>query len=337
MKIFVTGGAGYIGSTVAGLLLDKGHKAVVFDNLSHGRRDLLPYGVEFIQGELADRQALEAIFWAAQQQGQPFDAVLHFAALIEAGESMVHPESFFRNNTASTLSLLEAMLACGPKRLVFSSTAAVYGEPETIPIQEDARLVPANPYGQSKLLVEQMLAWFNRIHGLRYASLRYFNVAGAYQGSSGIMRGEAHQPESHLIPLVLDVALNRRPSIPIFGDDYPTPDGTCIRDYIHVSDLAEAHLLALSALAAGAEKQGPLIYNLGNGKGFSVREVIESVRCVTGHPIPAEVHPRRPGDPAALVASSDKANRELGWKPRYTQLDEIVRTAWIWHQKRYPK
>ncbi len=337
MKIFVTGGAGYIGSTVAGLLLENGHKVVVFDNLSHGRRDLLPPGVEFIQGELADRQALEAIFTASRQQDQPFDAVLHFAALIEAGESMVHPEIFFRNNTASTLSLLEAMLACGPKRLVFSSTAAVYGEPESLPIQEDARLAPANPYGQSKLLVEQMLAWFNRIHGLRYASLRYFNVAGAHQGPSGIVRGEAHQPESHLIPLVLDVALNRRPSIHIFGDDYPTPDGTCIRDYIHVSDLADAHLLALSALVAGVEKQGPLIYNLGNGKGFSVREVIESARRVTGHPIPAEIHPRRPGDPAVLVASSEKAIRELGWKPRYTQLDEIIRTAWIWHQKRYPR
>ena len=256
VKIFVTGGAGYIGGTVAGLLTEKGHKAVVFDNLSHSRRDLLPPGVEFIEGELADRQALEAIFAAARKQNQPFDAVLHFAALIEAGESMVRPELFFRNNTASTLSLLEAMLACGPRRLVFSSTAAVYGEPESVPIQEDARLAPTNPYGQSKLLVEQMLAWFNRIHGLRYASLRYFNVAGAHEGPAGITRGEAHEPETHLIPLVLDVALGRRPSIRIFGDDYPTPDGTCIRDYIHVSDLADAHLLALSALDVQPENQG---------------------------------------------------------------------------------
>jgi UDP-glucose 4-epimerase len=335
VKILVTGGAGYIGGTVATLLAEKGHKVVVFDNLSHSRRELLPAGVEFVDGELADRRAIESIFDAARKEGQPFDAVLHFAALIEAGESMVRPEIYFRNNTASTLSLLEAVLANGPQRLVFSSTAAVYGEPESVPIQEDARLVPTNPYGQSKLLVEQMLAWFNRIHGLRYAALRYFNVAGAHEGPAGITRGEAHEPETHLIPLVLDVAVGRRASIRIFGDDYPTPDGTCIRDYIHVSDLAEAHLLALKALDSQPESQGPLIYNLGNGQGFSVREVIESARRVTGHPIPAELHPRRPGDPAVLVAGSGKAIRELGWSPRYTKLDDIVRTAWAWHQKRY--
>jgi UDP-glucose 4-epimerase len=200
-----------------------------------------------------------------------------------------------------------------------------------VPILEDARLLPTNAYGESKLLVEHMLGWFNRIHGLRYASLRYFNVAGAPEGPNGVLRGEAHEPESHLIPLVLDVALGRRQSIRIYGDDYPTPDGTCIRDYVHVSDLAEAHLLALNAL----ENKDRLIFNLGNGHGFSVREVIESARRVTGHPIPVEVHPRRSGDPAALVASSDKAIRELGWKPKYTQLDDIIRTAWIWHQKRY--
>ena len=331
MKILVTGGAGYIGGTVAGLLAQKGHQAVVYDNLSHGRRELLPAGVDFVEGELADRAALENLFIAAKNQGQPFDGVLHFAALIEAGESMVKPEVFFRNNTASTLSLLEAILAHGPRRLVFSSTAAVYGEPEVVPIQEDARLLPTNAYGESKLLVEHMLAWLNRIHGLRYASLRYFNVAGAPEGPDGVTRGEAHQPESHLIPLVLDVALGRRQSIKIFGEDYPTPDGTCIRDYIHVSDLADAHLLALDALNTHER----LIFNLGNGKGFSVREVIESARRVTGHPIPAEVCPRRAGDPAFLIASSEKAIRELGWKPKYTQLDDIVRTAWIWHQKRY--
>jgi UDP-glucose 4-epimerase len=335
VKIFVTGGAGYIGGTVAGLFAEEGHKAVVFDNLSHSRRESLPAGIEFIEGDLADRPALESIFENARKQGQPFDAVLHFAALIEAGESMVRPEIFFRNNTASTLSLLEAMLAAGPKRLVFSSTAAVYGEPESVPIQEDARLLPTNPYGESKLLVEQMLSWFNRIHGLQCAALRYFNVAGAHEGSAGITRGEAHEPESHLIPLVLDVALGRRTSIRIYGDDYPTPDGTCIRDYIHVTDLAQAHFLALTALNSGPENQAPLIYNLGNGQGFSVREVIESARRVTGHPIPAEIHPRRPGDMAVLVASSEKAIRELGWKSRYTSLDDIVRTAWIWHQKRY--
>jgi UDP-glucose 4-epimerase len=335
VKILVTGGAGYIGSTVAGLLTENGHQAIVFDNLGHGRRDLLPPGVEFIKGELADRSALEEIFTAAKAQGKPFDGVLHFAALIEAGESMIHPEEFFRNNTASTLSLLEAILAHGPRRLVFSSTAAVYGEPEVLPIKEDARLLPTNAYGESKLLVEQMLGWLNRIHGLRVASLRYFNVAGAPEGPNGITRGEAHDPESHLIPLVLDVALGRRNCIKIFGDDYPTPDGTCIRDYIHVSDLADAHLLALNALEAAPESASRLIYNLGNGRGFSVLEVIESARRVTGHPIPAELFPRRPGDPAVLVASSDKAIRELGWKPRFTQIDEIVRTAWIWHQKRF--
>ena len=331
MKILVTGGAGYIGSTVAELLVKMGHRAVAFDNLSHGRRDLLPTGVEFVKGELADRAAIENLFISAKEQGQPFDGVLHFAALIEAGESMQRPEIFFRNNTASTLSLLEAMLAHGPRRLVFSSTAAVYGEPESVPIKEDSRLLPTNAYGESKLLVEHMLGWLNRIHGLHYASLRYFNVAGAPEGTDGVTHGEAHEPESHLIPLVLDVALGRRASIKIFGEDYPTPDGTCIRDYIHVSDLADAHLLALDAL----ESRDRLIFNLGNGKGFSVREVIESARRVTGHPIPAVVEPRRAGDPAFLIASSEKAIRELDWKPKYTQLDEILRTAWIWHRKRY--
>ena len=338
MKILVTGGAGYIGGTVAGLLAENGHKTVIFDNLSHGRRDLLPAGVEFIEGELADRAALEEIFIAAKDQGSPFDGVLHFAALIEAGESMLHPERFFRNNTASTLALLEAILAHGPRRLVFSSTAAVYGEPEAVPIPESARLLPTNAYGESKLLVEQMLGWFHRVHGLRSVALRYFNVAGAagdLEGPDGVTRGEDHEPETHLIPLVLDVALGRRTCIRIYGDDYPTADGTCIRDYIHVSDLAEAHLLALDALEGAAARSARLIFNLGNGQGFSVREVIESARRVTGHPIPAEIHPRRPGDPAVLVASSEKALRELGWKPRYTQLDEILRTAWIWHRKRF--
>jgi UDP-glucose 4-epimerase len=343
VKILVTGGAGYIGATVAGLLTKKGHKAVVFDNLSHGRRDLIPIGIEFVEGDVADRARIENLFTQARNSGAPYDSVLHFAALIEAGESMKEPEVFFRNNTAATLSLLEAMLAHGPRRLVFSSTAAVYGEPEIVPIKEDAKLLPTNAYGESKLLVEHMLAWLNRIHGLRYASLRYFNVAGAPEGPDGkITRGEAHQPESHLIPLVLDVALGRRDSIKIFGDDYPTSDGTCVRDYIHVSDLADAHLLALEALEKTPEMDHgsnynfcPLVYNLGNGKGFSVLEVIESARRITGHPIPVEIHPRRAGDPAVLVASSEKAIRELGWKPLYTKLDDIVRTAWVWHQKRY--
>lgn len=321
MRILVTGGAGYVGGTVAELLLQKGHQVVVYDNLCHGHRSMVPSQAEFIEGELADRPKLEQLFAA-----QPFDGVMHFAALIEAGESMKHPELYFRNNTASTLSLLEAMLARNVKRLVFSSTAAVYGEPESTPILEDAPLRPTNAYGESKLLVEHMLTWLNRIHGFRYASLRYFNVAGAVEG-----RGEAHEPESHLIPLVLDVALGKRKSIKIFGQDYPTPDGTCIRDYIHVQDLAEAHLLAFTALS----ERDRLICNIGNGQGFTIREVIESARRVTGHPIPVEEAPRRPGDPAVLIASSERIGRELGWKPKFDKLDDIVASAWKWHQQRY--
>ena len=335
MRTLVTGGAGYVGGTVALLLASQGHEPTVFDNLCHARREMVPEGVEFIRGDLGDRGVVENIFKTARKQGKPFDNVLHFGALIEAGESMVRPEIYFRNNTASTLTLLEAVIAEGPRRIVFSSTAAVYGEPESVPIKEDARLKPTNVYGESKLMVETMLNWFHAIHGLRSVSLRYFNVAGAAEGDAGITRGEDHEPESHLIPLILDVALGRRASIRIYGDDYATPDGTCIRDYIHVSDLADAHLLAVKALETEAAAKNRLIFNLGNGQGFSVREVIESARRVTGHAIPAELHSRRAGDPAVLVASSDRALRELGWKPRYTQLDDIMRTAWIWHQKRY--
>lgn len=321
MKILVTGGAGYIGGTVALRLSAAGHNVLIYDNFSHGHRDLVPTGTQLIEGDLADRERLTRIF-----RDEQVNAVMHFAALIEAGESMKHPQIFFRNNTASTLSLLEAMLASGIDRLVFSSTAAVYGEPRSTPIEEDAVLAPTNAYGESKLLVEHMLTWLNRIHGLRYASLRYFNVAGALEG-----RGEAHEPESHLIPLILDVALGRRKNIKIFGQDYPTPDGTCIRDYVHVGDLADAHILALDALGTHSR----LIYNIGNGHGFSVREVVESVRRVTGHPIPLLEEPRRPGDPAVLVASSKRIMDELGWKPRFSALDDIVRSAWIWHQQRY--
>jgi UDP-glucose 4-epimerase len=321
LKILVTGGAGYIGGTVALRLLAAGHNVLIYDNFSHGHRDLVPTGTQLIEGDLADRERLTRIF-----RDEQIDGVMHFAALIEAGESMKQPEIFFRNNTASTLSLLEAMLASGVDRLVFSSTAAVYGEPTSTPIEEDAVLAPTNAYGESKLLVERMLTWLNRIHGLRYASLRYFNVAGAVEG-----RGEAHEPESHLIPLILDVALGRRKSIKIFGQDYPTPDGTCIRDYVHVGDLADAHILALDALGTHSR----LIYNIGNGHGFSVREVVESVRRVTGHPIPVLEEPRRPGDPAVLVASSKRIMDELGWKPRFSALDDVVRSAWIWHQQRY--
>ncbi len=325
MNILVTGGAGYIGGTVAEELIAAGHQVTVFDNLSHGHRSLLPRGAAFVEGSLADRPLLE------QTLGGRFDGVMHFAALIEAGESMQKPELYFRNNSATTLTLLEAMLSTGVRRLVFSSTAALYGEPESTPIPENAPLKPTNAYGESKLLVEQMLPWFHRVHGFSYASLRYFNVAGAAAG-----RGEAHEPESHLIPLVLDVALGRRPSIKIFGRDYPTPDGTAVRDYIHVQDLAVAHRIAFQALAERPDPQ-QLIYNLGNGVGFSVREIVEAVRRVTGHPIPVVEEPRRPGDPAILIASSKKIEAELGWRPEHTGIEGIVRSAWEWHQVRYQR
>jgi UDP-glucose 4-epimerase len=321
VKILVTGGAGYIGGTVTKLLLERGHSVVVYDNLCHARPSMVPGGVTFVEGDVADSKRLEDLFADGS-----FAGVMHFAALIEAGDSMHKPETYFRNNTAATLGLLEAMIKKKLKKLVFSSTAAVYGEPVSTPIMENAALAPTNPYGESKLLVEQMLSWIHRVHGLRYASLRYFNVAGAIPG-----RGEAHEPESHLIPLILDVALGRRKSIRIFGQDYPTKDGTCVRDYIHVHDLAEAHLLAF----AGLDVRDRMIYNLGNGVGFSVREVVESARRVTGHPIPVEEMPRRPGDPAVLIASSAKIETDLGWKPKYIQLDDIVRSAWEWHQQRY--
>ncbi len=321
MKILVTGGAGYIGGTVTRLLLERGHAVVVYDNLCHGKAAMVPAGATFVEGDVADTKRLEDLFADGS-----FAGVMHFAALIEAGESMQKPEIYFRNNTASTLGLLEAMVNKKLQKLVFSSTAAVYGEPKTTPIREDADLAPTNAYGESKLLVEQMLSWMQRIHGLHYASLRYFNVAGAIPG-----RGEAHEPESHLIPLILDVALGRRKNIKIFGQDYATVDGTCIRDYIHVQDLAEAHLLAFEAL----ETRERMIYNLGNGQGFSVRQVVESARRVTGHPIPVEELPRRAGDPAVLIASSAKIEAELGWKAKYQQLDDIVRSAWEWHQQRY--
>jgi len=319
-RVLVTGGAGYIGSIVTAQLLQKGCEVIVFDNLSNGRRRAVPAGARFVSGDTADRGALDRIF-----TGQRIDAVMHFAAFIEAGESMQHPEKYFRNNSANSLTLLEAMLAHRVSRLVFSSTAALYGTPERTPIEETDPLHPTNAYGESKLLVEQMLVWFHRIHGLHYASLRYFNAAGA----AGDL-GEDHQPESHLIPLTLQVALGQREHIGIFGTDYPTPDGTCLRDYIHVSDLASAHLMVLDAL----HEKDKLIYNLGTGRGFSVREVIDTARRVTGHPIPARESARRPGDPAVLVASSDKIKRELHWQPRFPGLEDIVRSAWEWRRAR---
>ncbi|MGH9859149.1 MAG: UDP-glucose 4-epimerase GalE [Candidatus Acidiferrales bacterium] len=324
MKLLVTGGAGYVGSVVTAQLLRAGHHVAVFDNLHRGHRSALPANIQLITGDLSDRAAIEAAL-----QKHRFDAVLHFAALIEAGESMQAPERYFRNNSAHTLNLLEAMLEHGVKRFVFSSTAALYGNPQRVPIEEDSSLRPTNAYGESKLLVERMLAWFHRIHGLGYASLRYFNAAGA----AGDL-GEDHRPESHLIPLVLQAALGKREKISVFGTDYPTPDGTCVRDYIHVADLASAHLLALDALGTPRGEQ-PLIYNLGNGRGFSVREVIAAARRVTGHAIPHVDAPRRPGDPAVLVASSEKIRRELGWQPQHPELEAIISSAWEW-KRRHP-
>ena len=324
MKVLVTGGAGYVGGTVATILQQAGHAVTVLDNLCHARRHEVPAGVDFVDADIADRARVEALL----RELKP-DGVLHFAALIEAGESMQKPEIYFRNNTASTLALLEAMHATGTGNLVFSSTAALYGEPKSVPILEDAELKPTNAYGESKLMVEQMLRWFHLSHGLRYAALRYFNVAGSLPG-----RGEAHEPESHIIPLILDVALGRRDKIFIYGDDYPTPDGTCIRDYIHVEDLADAHILALRALH-DPQREGRMIFNLGNGSGFSVKQVIEAARRVTGHPIPVEIKPRRPGDPAQLVAASGLAKSQLGWQPKHTEIDDILASAWAWQQIRY--
>jgi len=327
MRILVTGGAGYIGSVVAEELLLAKHQVVVFDNLSRGHRQAVPKDAELIVGDLADRDCLDQLF-RSRGGSSPIDAVMHFAALIEAGESMKTPESFFRNNTANALNLLEAMLATGIQRFVFSSTAALFGNPQRTPIEEDDLLNPTNAYGESKLLVERMLAWFHRIHGLRYASLRYFNAAGAYRPD----KGEAHQPETHLIPRILEVALGRAEDVNIFGTDYPTADGTCIRDYVHVADLARAHLLALHALE-GNDSSVPLVYNLGNGQGFSVRQVVEVARKVTGHPIPVVESPRRAGDPAVLIASSEKIRRDLDWKPQFPDLESIVESGWQWHRK----
>jgi UDP-glucose 4-epimerase len=317
MRVLVTGGAGFIGATTATALLEAGHEVVVVDDLSTGHRDAVPPGARFVQADVTDPVAIAPVIAGG------VDACVHFAALIEAGESMRSPERFFSVNTAGSARLLEVLLAHDVERFVLSSTAAVYGEPERIPIDEDDPLVPTNAYGESKLLVERMLAWHHRIHGLRTAALRYFNAAGATPG-----RGERHDPETHLVPLVLQVAAGQRDHISIFGTDYPTPDGTAVRDYIHVADLADAHVRALEAL----DDHGQLTCNLGNGTGFSVREVIEAARRVTGHPIPAEEAPRRAGDPATLVASSDRAQRLLGWSPQHRDLDRIVADAWAEHQ-----
>lgn len=316
MNIFVSGGAGYIGSAAAEVLRDAGHEVTVFDSLVTGYRAAVPEGVRLIEADLAQGDILDKTLAA-----QPFDAVMHFAGFIEAGESMRDPGKFFHNNVVLSIALIEACRQHGVEHFVFSSSAAVYVSSDE-PLSEDAPLGPVNVYGQTKLMIEQVLEWYRRVHGLRYAALRYFNASGAMPG-----RGEAHDPESHLIPLVLQVALGQRQEAKVFGTDYPTPDGTAIRDYVHISDLVDAHLLALDELG----RKDQLIYNIGNGAGYSVREVIETARQVTGHPIPAVDSPRRPGDAPRLVASADKIRSELGWEPTFPALEEIIASAWEWH------
>jgi UDP-glucose 4-epimerase len=317
MNIFVTGGAGYIGSATAEALLEAGHRVTVYDSLVTGHRAALPDGARFIQADLADQNTL-----AGALASEKFDAVMHFAAFIEAGESMKDPGKFIHNNLVNTVHLVEAAHRAGVTRFVQSSTAAVYVSSDE-PLTEESPLGPTNTYGYTKLAIEQALDWYRQIHGLHFAALRYFNAAGALPG-----RGEAHQPESHLIPLVLRVPLGQAQTATIFGTDYPTPDGSAIRDYIHIADLVSAHLLALDALA----ERDRLVYNLGNGNGYSVREVIETARLVTGHSLPAVESPPRTGDPARLVASSTRIRRELGWKPEYPDLKDIVASAWEWHR-----
>ncbi len=321
MNIFITGGAGYIGSATAEALLNAGHQVTVYDSLVTGHRQAVPKGAKFIHAELSDSLAL-----AIALKEEKYDAVMHFAAFIEAGESMKDPAKFFRNNLINSLTLIEATVKAGVPRFLLSSTAAVYQSSEE-PLTEDSPLGPTNTYGYTKLAIEQSLDWYRQIHGLHFAALRYFNASGALPG-----HGEAHQPESHLIPRVLQVALGQAEYAYIFGTDYPTPDGTCIRDYIHIADLVSAHILTVEALA----EKDKLIYNVGSGNGFSVREVIDTASAVVGNVIPVKEMPRRPGDSARLVASSQKIRRELGWRPQHDNIHDIISSAWEWH-KSHPR
>lgn len=321
MTILVLGGAGYIGSHTVYELIDRGEDVVVADSLETGYLQAVHPKARFYQGDIRNRAFIDSVF-----DREKIDAVIHFAANSLVGESMVNPLKYYDNNLCGTKVLLESMVAHKVDKIVFSSTAATYGEPERVPILESDKTEPENTYGETKLAMEKMFKWTGRAHGLRYVSLRYFNACGAHK--SGKI-GEAHNPETHLIPLILQVPNNKREYISIFGDDYPTKDGTCIRDYIHVTDLAQAHILAMDYLMKGNESN---IFNLGNGVGFTVREVIETARRVTGHPIPEKVVPRRAGDPAVLIASSEKAKTVLGWKPEHANLEEIIESAWNWHK-----
>ena len=316
MRIFVTGGAGYIGSVTAELLLDEGHEVAIFDNLVEGHQRAVDSRANFIHGDLADRAQIDAALSGARP-----DAVMHFAAYALVPESMRDPSKYFRNNVSNGLNLLDAMVTTGVRRIIFSSTCALFGPPERVPIDETAPTHPINPYGESKLAFEKILRWYDEIYGLKFVSLRYFNAAGATENL-----GEDHRPETHLIPNVLKVALGQRPNIEVYGTDYDTPDGTCIRDYIHIVDLARAHILALGATTSG-------FYNLGTGGGSSVREVIAASRKITGRKIETIEKPRRPGDPPRLIASSEKIKEDLGWQPRFQSLDAIIASAWKWHQK----
>lgn len=327
MKVLVTGGAGYIGSTTVAELVQAGYRVIVFDNLYQGHAAAVHPQATLVQGDLANPAAVAQLFADHPDIG----GILHFASYTLVGESTRLPLKYLRDNVVMAANLLEQAVAHGVTRFILSSTANLFGHPQRVPIDEAEALAPGSPYGQSKLYIEQMLAWLGEFQGMRSACLRYFNAAGGTPE-----RGEDHAPETHLIPLVLQVALGQRDKITIFGDDYATPDGTCVRDYIHVVDLAQAHILALEAL----DRLGSRHYNLGNGRGFSVLEVIETARRVTGHPIPHVIGPRRPGDPDALVASSERIRQELGWQPRYPDLEMIIRSAWDWHHARphgYPK
>lgn len=322
MAILVLGGAGYIGSHTVYELIDAGREVVVADNLETGHRQAVHPETTFYEGDIRDRAFVDSVF-----EKEKIDGVIHFAANSLVGESMTNPLKYYDNNLGGTKVLLESMVAHSIDKIVFSSTAATYGEPDRVPILETDRTEPTNCYGETKLSMEKMFKWTSAAHGLRFVSLRYFNACGAHL--SGTI-GEAHKPETHLIPLILQVPGGQREYISIFGDDYDTKDGTCIRDYIHVTDLAQAHILAMDYLLDGGENN---IFNLGNGTGFTVKEVIDAARQVTGHPIPAEIAPRRAGDPAQLIASSQKAKNVLGWKPKHDDLKHIIETAWNWHKK----